>query len=59
MRRSLALAFVAATVLATPAVADDPVHTVKQAVKDTIDRLDDCMDCVPAPCQVLASCAKP
>ena len=50
MRRTLAVALVALTTLATPALADDPVRWLKDTVKE-------CMDCVPAVCQIVNSCA--
>jgi hypothetical protein len=58
MRRSLAAAFVAVLALTGPASAD-PVGFVHHTVKDALDGLDDCMDCVPPLCQILNSCAKP
>lgn len=58
MRRTLALALVALTAFAGPAAAD-PVKDAKQFVKDTYDRLDDCMDCIPPVCQIAGGCAKP
>lgn len=58
MRRSLAAASVALVALAGPASAD-PVRFLHRTVKDTLDGLDECMDCVPPLCQILNSCAKP
>ncbi len=54
MRRTLAAAFFAVAVATTPAAAEDPI------LKWVRDQIDNCMDCVPPPCQILlGSCAKP
>ncbi|HVF04166.1 MAG TPA: hypothetical protein VNA20_04945 [Frankiaceae bacterium] len=58
MRRTLAIALVALTAFAGPAAAD-PVKFVHHTVKDALDSLDDCMDCIPPVCQLAGGCAKP